>query len=79
MDVRDKLRSQLFETLIPTPADTWPDDGADLFEFGLDSLRVMRLLVFIEDELGVSLPDHEVTTERLRSVESLVDWVGQHQ
>jgi acyl carrier protein len=45
----------------------------------MDSLRLMQLLVFIEQEVGVNLPDHEVTPERIGTVDSIVEWVGQHK
>jgi acyl carrier protein len=43
------------------------------------SLRVMQLLVFIEDKLGVMLPDHEVTPERIGTLKSLVEWTDSHR
>lgn len=79
MNVRDTLRDYLFGTLIPTPAAAWPGDDADLFEAGMDSLRVMQLLVFVEDKLGVNLPDHEVTPERIGTVSALVGWIESHR
>lgn len=79
MSTRDTLRTYLFGTLIPTPAESWPGDEADLFEAGMDSLRVMQLLVFVEDKLGVNLPDHEVTPERIGTVAALVGWIESHK
>ena len=78
METRQQLRNHLFETLIPTPAGAWPADDADLLDLGLDSLRVMQLLVFVEERLGVNLPDDEVTPERISSVDALVDWIDEH-
>ncbi len=79
MDLRNQLREVLFKTLIPLPPERWPDDDANLIELGLDSLRVMRLLVFIEEKLGVVLPDHEITSESIGSVRALVGLVEQHR
>lgn len=76
---RQQLRDYLFGSLIPTPADSQPDDRADLFQHGMDSLRLMQLLVFIEQDLGVKLPDDEVTQERLSTVNSIVEWVDRHR
>lgn len=78
-DAREQLRQHLFGTLMPTAREAWPADDADLYAHGLDSLRLMQLLVYIEQKLGVNLPDHEVTPERVSSIASLVEWVGQHQ
>ncbi len=64
---------------MPKPKEAWPADDADLFASGMDSLRLMQLLVFIEQKIGVQLPDHEVTPERVASINSIVEWVGQNQ
>jgi acyl carrier protein len=79
MNTADRIRQYLFGTLIPTPAGSWPGDDADLFEQGLDSLRVMQLLVFIEQQLGVKLPDEEITPERISTVASLTELVDVHR
>ena len=52
MIVREQLRQYLFETLIPAERDAWPADDSDLFDLGLDSLRLMQLLVFVEKEIN---------------------------
>ena len=79
MDTRERIKTYLFDTLIPTPAANRPSDDADLFAHGMDSLRLMQLLVFIEEKLGVNLPDHEVTPERVGSVSSIVEWVDSNK
>lgn len=79
MDTRERIRNFLFDTLIPTPRESWPDDAADLFEQGMDSLRLMQTLAFIERDLGVRLPDEEVSPERVGSVNAIVEWIGRHQ
>jgi len=77
--LRESLRNYLFGELIVTEPERRPPDDANLFEHGLDSLRVMRLLVYIEEELGTRLPDHEITAERLSSVDSLATWIESHR
>jgi acyl carrier protein len=79
MQVRDAVRKYLFETLLLCPVEPWPADDANLFEHGLDSLRVMRLLVFVEEQLGVHLPNHEITRQRLGTIQALVEWIEQHR
>lgn len=78
-NTREKLRQYLFTSLIPTPSAQWPGDDVDLLDRGLDSLRVMQLLVFIERELGVNLPDHELTPERVGNVAALVAWIDERR
>jgi acyl carrier protein len=79
MSVRTQLREALFQTYMQLPPAAWPDDDANLIELGLDSMRVMRLLVFIEERLGVTLPDHEITSESIGSVRALVRLIEQHR
>jgi acyl carrier protein len=79
MQLRDQLREGLFTTLIPLPADRWPDDDANLFQLGLDSMRVMRLLVFIEQRLKVVVPDEEVTPESIGTVNGLLRLIESHR
>lgn len=56
---------------MPIPRASWPEDAQDLFEFGLDSLRAMRLLVFVEEEFGVRIPEGDITAENISSVDAL--------
>lgn len=79
MNTRDQLRQYVFGTLIPTPPAQWPADDVDLLDRGLDSLRIMQLLVFVERDMGVNLPDHELTPERVATVASLTSWIDERR
>ncbi len=37
----------------------------------LDSMAVVKLLLFIEERFGVTIPPHEVTPEHLGNIESM--------
>ncbi len=75
MNLREQLRKQLFDVLLPTPPSAWPGDEDDLFLLGLDSLRITRLLAWIERTLGIELPDGEITPERIGSVAALLELI----
>jgi acyl carrier protein len=73
------LREHLFEVLVPTPPESWPGDEENLFQCGLDSVRTLRLLAFIEEHFGVQLPDHELTPERIGTVSALAELIEEHR
>ena len=74
-----KLKSYIFQELIFTddPENFGNDDN--LLEAGLDSMGIMRLVIFIEDEIGVSLPDDELEPENLETLNKLASWISRHQ
>jgi len=51
----------------------------DLFEAGFDSMSLSRVLVFVEEEFGVTIPDHEVVIEEVSTLDKLsafvTEWV----
>ena len=74
-----KLKNYIFQELIfVDDADAFGEDD-DLLAAGLDSMAIMRLVMFIEDEFSVVLPDDELAPENLRTLRRLQDWVGRHQ
>ena len=45
------LRERLLETTAPL------DAGTDLYALGLDSMAIMQLLILVEEDYGVALPE----------------------
>ena len=55
-----------------------PDD--DLLGAGvIDSLGVLRLVVFAEEKLGVAIPDEDVVIENFKSVAVLADYLDKRR
>ena len=53
------------------------DEDTKLFSSGLiDSLSVMDLVCFIEDEIGCSIPPTEITLENFDSINSILSLAG---
>lgn len=50
-----------------------PDDV--LADAGVDSMALLKVLVFLEREIGVWVPDEDLTDEVVRSAQSLAAYV----
>lgn len=77
-DIHSRLREFVLGELIycDDPSGFGSDD--DLFEAGLDSLGIMRLIMFAEREFGVTLPDTEVEPDTVRTLNALTAWIEGH-
>ena len=77
--MKDKLKTFIFAELIyhEDPAAFGDDD--DLLEAGLDSMGIMRLIMFAENEFGVTLPDTEIEPNNVHSLNALQRWISQAQ
>ncbi|MEA3412381.1 MAG: phosphopantetheine-binding protein [Pseudomonadota bacterium] len=74
-----KLKTYIFQELVfIEDPDSFGEDG-DLLQAGLDSMAIMRLVLFIESEFGVVLPDEELAPENLRTLGRLEAWIRRHQ
>ena len=59
------LRERLLETPHPFDATT------DLYNLGMDSMAIMQLLVIIEEEYGIALPECGLTRQNFTTVRQL--------
>jgi D-alanine--poly(phosphoribitol) ligase subunit 2 len=77
--VLHKLKSYIFQELlyIEDPAAFGEHD--DLLQAGLDSMGIMRLVIYIENEFGVTLPDDELAPENLQTLSRLENWIERHR
>jgi acyl carrier protein len=77
---RDTLEQQLItlisERLLETPASFGTE--SDLYQHGLDSMAIMQLLVLLEEEYGVAIPESALTRKNFASVRQLANVVGDH-
>ncbi|MGR9116666.1 MAG: acyl carrier protein [Gammaproteobacteria bacterium] len=77
--MKKKLRDFIFQELVfVAEPDNFGDDD-DLLEAGLDSMGIMRLIMFIENEYGVNLPDTEIEPDNVQSFNALERWILRHQ
>ncbi len=53
------------------------DDDSHLLKLGIiDSISLVRLTGFIQDELGIEVPPTEVTPDNFKSIRSIVELLG---
>ena len=63
------LRDRLLETDAPI------EPGTDLYNVGMDSMAIMQLLILIEEEYGVALPECALTRKNFSTVKQLAHLV----
>lgn len=63
------LRERLLDTPHPFEATT------DLYSLGLDSMAIMQLLILIEEEYGVALPESSLTRQNFTTVRQLAQLI----
>jgi len=72
MNTRERIARYIVEEFLPdTPADAIPDD-LNLIESGVvDSLGLLKIVAFLEEDLGLSIAPEAMVPEHLSSIEAL--------
>ena len=65
---RDRIREYIVDELLPSAASNGFNDDTPLLNGLLDSGALMRLVVFIEEELGVTVEDDDVSSEHFETL-----------
>lgn len=73
------LRRFILDELIYVADERDVADDSDLLEAGLDSMGIMRLVVFIEETFRVQLPDQEVEPANVASISRICQWIDRHR
>ncbi len=77
--MKQQLRNFVFQELIFVADPNSFSDDEDLINAGLDSMGIMRLIMFIESQFGVTLPDVEIDPDNIGSFNALERWIVSHQ
>ncbi|MCF6249909.1 MAG: phosphopantetheine-binding protein [Methylococcaceae bacterium] len=77
--MKPKIREFIFQELIFVANPDQFSDDDDLLEAGLDSMGIMRLIMFIEDNFGVTLPDEEIDPDNVQTLNALEKWILRHK
>ncbi len=51
------------------------DRDDDIFDAGFDSLSLSRLLVFVEERFGTTIPDEEVVVDEIATIRGMATFV----
>lgn len=71
MDDKERIRGFIREDITLDPPDARLDDDTPLLEGILDSMSLMRLVAFLEEDFGVEIDDTAITAENFRTVEDI--------
>lgn len=77
--MKKKLRAFIFEELIFVAEPEKFSDEDDLLEAGLDSMGIMRVIMFIEDNYSITLPDTEIEPDNVQTFKALEQWILRHK
>jgi acyl carrier protein len=72
--VEEQVRRFVTESFLPDGADP-PGAADDLFAL-LDSLQILRLVVWVEERFGLKVADEDLTAEHFGTVGRVAAFVG---
>jgi len=76
MELRDQIRGFVVENFLFGATEPLKDDEMSLLDNGImDSVGVMELVAFLEQDMALSIDDSELVPENLDSIQNLVGFV----
>lgn len=77
----DSLEPQLVTMISERLLETRPGFDADsnLYEAGLDSMALMQLLILVEEEYGVSIPEADLTKQNFSTTRHLAQLIRERR
>jgi acyl carrier protein len=70
----DALHDHIVNEILLREEPLGPDD--DIFEAGFDSMSLSRVLVFVEQRFGVTIPDEDVVLDEVSTLATMTDFVA---
>ena len=77
--MKQQIREFIFNELIFVAEPEKFSDDDDLLEAGLDSMGIMRLIMHVEEQFNVTLPDSEIDPDNVNSFNALEQWILKYQ
>ncbi len=79
MDIPAKIRDYIATNFLFSDDGFGYDDDASFLEEGIvDSVGIMELVTFVEDNFGFSVNDEDLTPDNFDSVAKLTDYIERH-
>ena len=77
----DSLEPKLVTMISERLLETQPGFDADsnLYEAGLDSMALMQLLIIVEEEYGVSIPEADLTRQNFSTTRHLAQLIRERR
>lgn len=75
MDIQAKVK-ELIVSQLGVDADKVTMDASFVDDLGADSLDVVELVMALEEEFGVEIPDEDA--EKIATVKNAVDYMSEH-
>ena len=80
MNIVEKLKEFIIVDLLNAQDKLNLEDEQDLLTLGLlDSMAIMRLIAFIEEEFKIDVPVEEVTIENFRTLVLISNYIQRRQ
>ena len=80
METREAVRNYIIENFLFGDGAPLRDDKMSLLDEGImDSVGVMELVAFLEQDFGLTVEDEDLIPENLDSVANLVGYIGRKQ
>jgi acyl carrier protein len=80
VDIKDRIRDYIAENLLFSDAGyTYDDSASFLEEHIIDSLGILELVYFVEENFGVSILDQELIPDNFDSVDKLAAYIARKQ
>jgi acyl carrier protein len=72
--IRTALHDHIVEEILLRDEPLAPDE--DLFAAGFDSMSLSRILVFVEERFGITIPDEEVVVDEIATLDRMTAFVA---
>jgi acyl carrier protein len=72
--IRSALHDHIVAEILLRDEPLAPDE--DLFAAGFDSMSLSRVLVFVEERFGITIPDEEVVVDDIATLERMTEFVA---